>query len=457
MAASLQGVSLTKAYRLGDEQVYALDGFSLDIHPGSLVAVLGRPRSGKSTLLHVLAGLQRPDAGQVHVDGLELTSLEDDELAQARSRQMGFVFQAFNLLPNETVISNVEVPLKQQGVGAWDRRERAEEALNTVGLGARGSYKLGQLSAGQRQMVALARAVVHNPGLIFADEPARALDSTSREEVMGLLQKLHSMGNTIVVSTNESGVANYCERVVRIAEGRLIDDAPASRQRVIPASRIPGTPPRTEEREVVVCSRCSYGNFSDQQACRRCEFPLELTKDEEEAIEGRLGGTGNKWLGVESASDEDEDGGELPRGELISELKEVPFLAGLGAKNLLKVISALEEHQVPTGMPIVRQAEPGDSFYILRSGSVEVVLEVPGRAPTSLAQLGPKQGFGEMALLTGLPRSATVIATSDVRVWRLPNATFQRLLEENISLSLYFNRVLSQRLRSFQERAVSLL
>ena len=119
MAASLQGVSLTKAYRLGDEQVYALDGFSLDIHPGSLVAVLGRPRSGKSTLLHVLAGLQRPDAGQVHVDGLELTSLEDDELAQARSRQMGFLFQAFNLLPNETVISNVEVPLKQQGVGAW--------------------------------------------------------------------------------------------------------------------------------------------------------------------------------------------------------------------------------------------------------------------------------------------------------------------------------------------------
>ena len=160
---------------------------------------------------------------------------------------------------------------------------------------------------------------------------------------------------------------------------------------------------------------------------------------------------------MESASDEDEDGGELPRGELISELKEVPFLAGLGAKNLLKVISALEEHQVPTGMPIVRQAEPGDSFYILRSGSVEVVLEVPGRAPTSLAQLGPKQGFGEMALLTGLPRSATVIATSDVRVWRLPNAAFQRLLEENISLSLYFNRVLSQRLRSFQERAVSLL
>ncbi len=448
VAPVVQGVSLTRAYRLGSEMVYALNNVSLEVNLGELVAILGRSGSGKSTLLHILGCLQRPDSGRVFIEGLDVTRLGDEELTQVRIHKVGFVFQAFNLLPNETALRNVEFPLEHQGMGAWDRKEKAEEALQTVGLGNRLDRRPGQLSAGQRQCVAIARAIVHNPAVIFADEPTRVLDSTSREEIMGLLQKLNDEGRTIVIATTDSSVASYCHRIMMIAEGRIVDDRRVFRRRIIPPSMIPGSPPRSYARETTVCPRCSYGNFKDEELCRRCEFPLHLTGEEEQAIEGRLSGTESRWLGVESDSNEDAVSGP----DLLEEIKELPFFSGIGSKNLIKVVSALEQRHFPKSSMIVKQGDAGDSFYILRSGNVQVVLERRGKTPTPIALLGPKEGFGEMALLTGQPRSASIIAMTDVEVWRLTKTAFERLLSENLSLSLYFNRILSQRLRALQER-----
>ena len=176
---------------------------------------------------------------------------------------------------------------------------------------------------------------------------------------------------------------------------------------------------------------------------------MQLTSEEEQSIEGRLSGTESRWLGVESSSDE----GPIPGQELVDELREVPFFSGLGAKGLVKIVSALQEEHFPKASFILRQGDPGDSFYIIRSGNVLVVLERGGASATSIARLGPHEGFGEMALLTGQPRSATVVAATEVEAWRLPKAAFQRLLlEENLSLGFHFNRVLSQRLMALQER-----
>ena len=451
MTATVQGINLTKQHQLGHDTVSALDSVSLEVFPGEMLAIVGRPGSGKSSLLHVLGCLQRPDSGKLSIEGVDVTHAGEDELARLRLQKVGFVFQAFNLLPNETALGNVEVPLKHQGIGPWDRQEMAEEALKKVGLGSRLQHRVGQLSAAQRQWVAIARAAVHDPAIIFADEPTRALDSTSREEVLGLLQKLNDEGRTIVLATADPGVGNYCYRVVRIAEGRVIDDEPVSKRRIIPANRRPGTPPRQYDREVLVCPRCGYGNLGGSETCRRCESPLQLTSEEEQSIESRLSGTESRRLGVESASDE----GPIPGQELVDELGEVPFFSGLGAKSLVKRVSALQQEHFPKASFILRQGDPGDSFYIIRSGNVLVVLEGGGATATSIAQLGPHEGFGEMALLTGQRRSATVVAATEVEVWRLPKAAFEKLLEENLSLGFYFNRVLSQRLMAMQERIAS--
>ena len=266
MTATLQGINLTKRHQLGHDRVSALDGVSLEVFPGELLAIVGRPGSGKSSLLHILGCLQRPDSGKLSIEGVDVTSAGEDELAQLRTQKVGFVFQAFNLLPNETALGNVEVPLKHQGIGAWDRQEMAEEALKKVGLGSRLEHRVGQLSAGQRQWEAIARATVHEPVIIFADEPTRALDSTSREEVLGLLQKLNDEGRTIVLATADSGVGNYCHRVVRIDEGRVIQDGAVSKRRIIPATRRPGTPPRESDRGG---GGCAHGAATGTSAARR--------------------------------------------------------------------------------------------------------------------------------------------------------------------------------------------
>ena len=371
MAATVQGSELTKVYQLGNELVYALNRASLEVYPGELLAVVGRAGSGKSTLLHVLGCLQRPDAGSVRVEGQDVTELAEEELAEVRTRKVGFVFQAYNLLPNETMLGNVLVSLRHGDPDSYDRREKA---------------------------------------VIFADEPTRALDSTSREEVMGLLQRLNSEGRTIVVSTDDSGVAGYCQRMVRIYGGRTTEAEAVGKRRVISPSRVPGRASSFSTREVTVCPRCNYGNFKDDELCQRCESPLHLTKEEEESIEGRLSGRGSRYLGAESASDE----GEVPGQGQTDELKEVPMLAGLGTKSLARIVAALEPRSFQPGSTIVKQGEPGGSFYIVRSGSVQVMLEREGTPAITVAELGPREGFGEMALLTDQPRSASVVAVTDV-------------------------------------------
>lgn len=253
MAATVQAANLIQAYDLGDEQVHVLNGASLEVRQGEFLAIVGRAGSGKSTLLHILGCLRRPDSGRV------------------RNERIGFVFQAFNLLPKENVLGNVEVPLKKRGVDAWTARERAKEVLRYVGLGTRLEHQLGRLSLPQRQAVAIARAIASDPAVMIVDEPTRAMDSTSQEEVMGLLQKINSEGRTMTIATTDPGVARYCTRSVKIADGLTEDEGPVSRRRLVPASRIAGGPSQAYEREAVVCPRCSLGNFSDEEVCRRCK------------------------------------------------------------------------------------------------------------------------------------------------------------------------------------------
>ena len=346
MAATLQASNLTKVYNLGGEPVYALNDVSLEIQPGQMVAILGRSSAGKSTLLHVLGCMQRPDSGQLSIDGQEVSGLGDDELARLRAEKVGFVFQAFNLLPGETALTNVEVALQGKGLSNRDRQSRAMEGLRIVGLEHRMDRPPGQLSPIQRQCVALARALVNDPAVLFVDEPTRAMDSSAREEIMGLLQKLNDAGMTIAVSTRESGVANYCHRVMSIAGGQVDDRGPVANRRIIPPERIPGTAsPSYAVEEVLVCPRCSHGNPKGEETCQQCAFPLHLTAEEEQSIERRLSGVESQQLGVESDSDE----GEVPGQELVEELTQVPFFSELAAKSLVKVIPALENQKHAPG------------------------------------------------------------------------------------------------------------
>ena len=449
VAATVHALNVTKVYREGPDLTYAVDNISLQVQPGEFVAVVGRSGSGKSSLLHVLGSLQKPDSGGVALEGVDLAGLDEDGLYQLRVNRIGFIFQAFNLLPNETVLRNVDLPLREQGVSAWDRQERTEKALRAVGLEHRPRYIPAQLSASQRQFVAIARAIVTSPAVIFADEPTRGLDSTSREEVMGIFQRLNDEGHTIVIATAESGVASYCRRAVRIAEGRSVDDAPVQKRRIIPEKRIPGPPPRRKG-EVAVCPRCDYDNPPDREECLKCYTALDLTKEEQQSIEGRLTGAGTRWLGVESTSDE----GEVPGREMVDELKRVPFFVGLGSKSLAKILPALKSQTYDSGTPIVEQGGPPDSFHIIRTGKVKVVIRRERGSDIAVAELGPGEAFGEMALLTNQPRSATVVASTEVETWLLPREPFTELIAEHPSLALYFNRILSQRLRSLQERVL---
>ena len=450
MAATVHGLNLTKVYDLGEERLNALDDVSLEVFSGEMVAVVGRTGSGKSTLLHVLGYLQKPDSGQVLIEGVDGARLNQEELGEVRARRVGFVFQAFNLLPNDTAVANVEVALADGELSARDSRRKASEVLEYVGLGNRLDNTPSQLSHRNRQYISVARALVNNPAVIFADEPTRGLDSSSREELMGLFQKLNDDGMTIVIATADTGLARYCRRMVRMAEGKCVDDSLVTRRRIIPAQRRSGTPvsgPVREEEEAV-CPRCNHGNPIGTESCQHCKFPLQLSDEDEQSIKVRLNGSDSRWLAVESPTDEVEG----PGRELIEELKAVPFFSELGAKSLERVIPFLEPQQFLNGSKIVGEGDEGDSFYIIRSGRVNVVVRGVVGKEVPIAELGPKEGFGEMALLTGQPRSASVVAATDLQLWRLSKEAFQGLLNENLSISLYFNRILSQRLQAFRER-----
>jgi putative ABC transport system ATP-binding protein len=216
----LAGVS--KIYRTGSIEVRALDRVDLQISEGEMLAIMGHSGSGKSTMMNILGCLDAPTEGSYLLDGVDVVSLSDRQLARIRNRKIGFVFQSFNLIPRTTAVRNVELPLVYAGIAS--RRARARAALEQVGLGNRASHLPNELSGGQQQRVAIARALVNDPAMILADEPTGALDSTSTTEVMKLLVELNQGGRTIVIITHEDDVASYASRVVRLEDGRVISD-----------------------------------------------------------------------------------------------------------------------------------------------------------------------------------------------------------------------------------------
>ena len=215
---------LTREYRMGDETILALRGVSLDIRRNEYVAIMGPSGSGKSTMMNVLGCLDTPTGGEYWLNGNEVSRLSDDDLARVRNREIGFVFQMFNLLPRATALHNVELPLVYAGVGAKERRSRAVAALERVGLGQRMEHRPPELSGGQRQRVAIARALVNRPSILLADEPTGNLDSATSEEIMRVFGDLHAAGQTVIMVTHEPDIAAHAERVVVLHDGKVESD-----------------------------------------------------------------------------------------------------------------------------------------------------------------------------------------------------------------------------------------
>ena len=215
---------LWKTYEMGSEQVHALRGVDLKVQRGDYVAIMGPSGSGKSTLMNLIGCLDTPTKGSYWLNGNQVSELDDDELARIRNKEIGFVFQTFNLLARATALHNVELPLIYNGTPAADRIERAKEALRMVDLEPRMHHKPNELSGGQRQRVAIARALVNNPSIILADEPTGNLDSQTGQEIMALFEKLHERGNTIILVTHEHDIAEHAHRVVHIKDGKVYSD-----------------------------------------------------------------------------------------------------------------------------------------------------------------------------------------------------------------------------------------
>ncbi len=215
---------LSKIYQLGDIEVPALRGVDLQIGSNEYVAIMGPSGSGKSTLMNIIGCLDVPSDGKYVLNGIDVSTMIDDELAEIRNRQIGFVFQTFNLLPRADALHNVELPLIYSGISRADRRRMAEEALAQVGLGDRVHHKPNELSGGQRQRVAIARALINKPAIILADEPTGNLDSTTGEEIMEIFEQLHGAGNTIILITHEAYIANHSHRVIRLLDGKILSD-----------------------------------------------------------------------------------------------------------------------------------------------------------------------------------------------------------------------------------------
>src|SRR2546421_3894893 len=208
--------ALAKVYEMGAEQVHALRGVDVEIRKGEYVAIMGPSGSGKSTLMNLIGCLDSPSSGKYWLAGRLVSDLDDDELAYIRNKEIGFVFQTFNLLPRATALHNVELPLIYNGTPSGKRIEQAKRALESVELGSRMNHKPNELSGGQRQRVAIARALVNNPSIILADEPTGNLDSKTSEEIMQVLERLHKRGNTIILVTHEHDIAAHAHRVISI-------------------------------------------------------------------------------------------------------------------------------------------------------------------------------------------------------------------------------------------------
>ena len=215
---------LAKMYQMGAEEVHALRGVNLEIRKGEYVAIMGPSGSGKSTLMNLIGCLDSPSGGQYWLAGRLVSELDDDELAYIRNKEIGFVFQTFNLLPRATALHNVELPLIYNGTPAEERVEKAKQALNRVELTDRMHHKPNELSGGQRQRVAIARALVNSPSIVLADEPTGNLDSKTGEEIMALFANLHSQGNTIILVTHENDIAQHAHRIIYIRDGKIASD-----------------------------------------------------------------------------------------------------------------------------------------------------------------------------------------------------------------------------------------
>lgn len=215
---------MCKIYNPGENEVRALDGVSLQIMRGEYVAIIGQSGSGKSTLMNMLGCLDIPTSGTYILNGADASSLDDDELSDIRNKEIGFIFQGFNLIPSLTAVENVELPLIYRGVGKRERRQMSERALREVKLEHRMEHKPSEMSGGQQQRVAIARAIAQAPPIILADEPTGNLDSKSTKEIIGILKELHKEGRTVILITHDNDIAERAKRVIRIKDGKVEDD-----------------------------------------------------------------------------------------------------------------------------------------------------------------------------------------------------------------------------------------
>ena len=227
MAHLIELKDVYKIYPMGGEKVHALDGVSFSINRGEFVAIVGQSGSGKSTAMNIIGCLDVPTSGTYHLGGVDVSTMDDDRQAEIRNSMLGFVFQQYNLIPKLTVRENVELPLMYGGVSAEERRRRAMEALERVGLADKYRNLPNQLSGGQQQRVSIARALVGEPTVILADEPTGALDSHTSREVLSMLQKLHDAGNTVVLITHDNSIAVQAQRIIRLEDGRVVYDGDA--------------------------------------------------------------------------------------------------------------------------------------------------------------------------------------------------------------------------------------
>lgn len=224
MSALIELIHIQRYYKMGAEFLYALKDVSLEIFKGEYVALMGPSGSGKSTLMNILGALDTPSSGKYILNGYDVSEMGDNELADIRNREIGFVFQTFNLLPRLTSLENVALPLIYAGIKKEERLEKAAQALSSVGLSDRMTHKPNELSGGQRQRVAVARALVNNPSIILADEPTGNLDTKTSVEIMQLFEDLHQQGNTIIIVTHEEDIARRAKRIIRLRDG-LVEDA----------------------------------------------------------------------------------------------------------------------------------------------------------------------------------------------------------------------------------------
>ena len=224
MSKMIETTKIARMYKMGTEVVHALDSITMSIDKGEYVAFMGPSGSGKSTLMNIIGCLDTPTSGTYVLNNQDVSHLSENDLAEIRNKEIGFVFQTFNLLPRASSLDNVALPLIYAGYGKYDREEKAMEALESVGLGDRAKHKSNELSGGQRQRVAIARALVNDPSIILADEPTGNLDSKTSYDIMDLFQKLHDGGNTIIMVTHEDDISHYAHRIIKLRDGLIESD-----------------------------------------------------------------------------------------------------------------------------------------------------------------------------------------------------------------------------------------